>query len=200
MAPLPPSTTGQPKRWAMAVKSRGKTPERGAVSGSIEWAAVPATRARPSSVRNRLAMCWAELRPRSTERGGRQRMRGHRSHGAQEGGEDLVQVAHERREDARVGRSVGAERGGDLVDTRSHAHGAPAVEGMGEGDGRGQEPDAVGGEVDVGEGRGGEQERVHGRADVVAEPGQRQLGGAAAPARLVAPPRRRRPPGRPGPA
>ena len=49
-AALPPSTTGQPKRWASAVKSRGKTPESGAVSGSMEWAAVPATSARASSV------------------------------------------------------------------------------------------------------------------------------------------------------
>ena len=64
-APLPPSTTGQPKRWAIAVKSRGKTPERGAVSGSIECAAVPATSARASSVWNPFAMRWAELRPRS---------------------------------------------------------------------------------------------------------------------------------------
>ena len=59
------------------------------------------------------------------------------------------------------------------VDTRSHAHGAPAVEGMGEGDGRGEEPDTVGGQVDVREGGGGDQERVHGRADVVMEAGER---------------------------
>ena len=65
MAALPPSTTGQPKRWARAVKSRGKTPESGAVSGSMEWAAVPATSARASSVWNRRAMRWAEPRPRS---------------------------------------------------------------------------------------------------------------------------------------
>ncbi len=40
-------------------------PERGAVSGSMECAAVPATRARASSVWNRFAMRRAELSPRS---------------------------------------------------------------------------------------------------------------------------------------
>ena len=56
---------------------------------------------------------------------------------------------------------------------------------MGEGDGRGQEPDPAGGEIDVPEGGRGEQQRVHRRADVVAEAGQRQLGGAAAASGLV---------------
>ena len=56
---------------------------------------------------------------------------------------------------------------------------------MGEGDGRGQQPDPAGGEVDVREGGGGHQERVHRRADVVTEAGDGQLRRAAAPARLV---------------
>ena len=54
----------------------------------------------------------------------------------------------------------------------------------------------MGRQVDVREGGGGHQERVHGRADVVTEAGQGELRGAAAPAGLVAPPRRRRRPSR----
>ena len=65
MAALPPSTTGQPKRWASAVKSRGKTPDSGAVRGSMECAALPATSARPSSVLNPSARRFADASPRS---------------------------------------------------------------------------------------------------------------------------------------
>ena len=43
----------------------------------------------------------------------------------------------------------------------------------------------MGGQIEVAEGGGGQQQRVHRRADVVAEAGQRQLGGAAAASGLV---------------
>ena len=64
-------------------------------------------------------------------------------------------------------------------------YGARPAQGMGKGDGRGEQPDSVGGEVDVPEGGGGEQEGVHRRADVVVEPRQCEVRRAAAAARLV---------------
>ena len=87
-------------------------------------------------------------------------------------------------EKMRVGRSIDAEASGHLIDAGSHAHGAPAVEWMGEGDRWGQQPDAMGGEVDVREGGGGQQERVHRGADVMTEAGDGQLRRAAAPSGL----------------
>ena len=115
-----------------------------------------------------------------------QRMGGHGAHGAQEGREDFVHVPDERREDARGTwlrrRPSDSATSSTLV---SDADGTPAVEGMGEGEGRGEQADTMGREVDVREGRGGHQERVHRRADVVTEAGHGQLRRAAAAARHV---------------
>ncbi len=63
MRALPPSTTGQPSACASVVNSSPNAPDRGAVKGSMEWAAAPATMARASSVWNRLASRCAEESP-----------------------------------------------------------------------------------------------------------------------------------------
>ena len=108
-----------------------------------------------------------------------------RAHGAEEGGQSLVQVAHQRREDAAVGRAVPAQRRGDIADIGPYAHGTSAVERMGERDVGCQQPDAVMRKVEVAEGRRGEQEWVDRRAHVVAEAVDGQLGRPAAAARVV---------------
>ncbi len=50
MAALPPSTTGQPTPWPSAASSSPNDAVSGALSGCIEWAAAPASSARPASV------------------------------------------------------------------------------------------------------------------------------------------------------
>ena len=65
MRALPPSTTGHPSACASMVKSSPKAPESGAVKGSMEWAAAPATIARASSVSKREASRCADDRPLS---------------------------------------------------------------------------------------------------------------------------------------
>ena len=50
MAALPPWTTGQPTPWPSAVSNRPKADVKGAVSGCIECADAPASRARAASV------------------------------------------------------------------------------------------------------------------------------------------------------
>ena len=185
MAPLPPSTTGHPTWWAMAVKSRGKTPESGAVRGSIEWAAVPATRARPSSVENRSAIRFAELSPRSPNPAAASGCAGTERMEPRNAGRILSRSRTSGVKMRVVLRSVRPERAGDALDAVPDADGAPTVQRVGEGDRRGQQPDAVRGEIDLGEGGGGEQQRVYRGADVVAKAGERQLGCAAAPAGLI---------------
>ncbi len=183
MAPLPPSTTGHPTWCAMAVKSRGKTPESGAVSGSIEWAAVPATRARPSSVENRSAIRLAELSPRSPNPAAARGCAG-----------------TERMEPRKAGRILSRSRtSGEKMRgiplrpprvtrrrSRRCPRRKPRARPRAGGQKRPTEPAAGrrAREIDLGEGRGGEQQRVHGGADVVAEARKRQLGRAAAPTRL----------------
>ena len=123
--------------------------------------------------------------PAQPEAGGRQRMGRDRAHGAEEGGEDLVHVPDEGGEEARVGESVRPERVGDLGHALADAYRPAPFEGMREGDGRREQPDIVGGQVDVGEGGGCQQQRVDRGADVVAVPGQGELRRAAAPSGLV---------------
>ena len=72
----------------------------------MEWAAVPATRARPSSVSNAPRHVLGRAEPAQAEAGGGERVRGHGAHRAQEGGQDLVDVAHQRGEGPRVGAAV----------------------------------------------------------------------------------------------
>ena len=108
-----------------------------------------------------------------------------RPHGAEEGGQGLVQVAHQRREDAAVGRTVPAQRAGDVADIGPYAHGASAIERMGERDVGRQQPDAVMRKIEVAEGRRGEQEWVDRGADVVPEAVDGQLGRPAATSGLV---------------
>ncbi len=72
-----------------------------------------------------------------------------RAHGAEERGEDFVEVPHERGEDAGIGRAVRTERSGNIVDTVADGDGAPTVEGVGEGELGCQQPHAVAGEVDL---------------------------------------------------
>ena len=60
MAALPPSTTGHPTPWPSAVRRRPKADVNGAVSGSMECAAAPATSARAASVLNRRAVRWID--------------------------------------------------------------------------------------------------------------------------------------------
>ncbi len=68
IAALPPWTTGQPAPWPSAVSSSPKEAVNGAVSGSMEWAAVPARRARAESVVNPLATWRTEGTPARAKR------------------------------------------------------------------------------------------------------------------------------------
>ena len=152
----------------------------------MEWAAVPATSARALLGTEAPGEVLGRGSPRRREAGRRDRMGGHVAHGAQKGGQDLVQVPDEGREELGVGAPV-----------RSRAHGPrprrPARRDTARVPPRGWAK-ATGGvssrtpwadEIDVPEGGRGQQQRVHRRADVVAEAGQRQRGGAAAASGLV---------------
>ena len=105
----------------------------------MEWAAVPATSARPSSVSERAGPgVGPTTSPRSPNVAGGDRVRGMASAWSQEGRQDLVDVSDEGCEGARVGRPVRSERRGHVVDVAADADGAPSVERMGEGDARGR--------------------------------------------------------------
>ena len=68
MAALPPSTTGQPAPWPSAVRSSPKADVNGAVSGSMECAAAPASSARAASVLKRRAVRWTDGVPTNAKR------------------------------------------------------------------------------------------------------------------------------------
>ena len=68
MAALPPATTGQPAPWPSAVRRRAKAEVSGAVRGSMECAAVPASRARAASVVKRRAVCCTDGVPTNAKR------------------------------------------------------------------------------------------------------------------------------------
>ena len=146
-------------------------------------------------------VCCRRREAAEAKAGRRQWVSGARSHGAQEGGQDPFQVADQRREDA-AGRSARPCRASrpTSVDAAPDAHGAAAVERMGERDGRAS---AVGRR-----GRRDRSPRRRGRpAGAGARPSTRRGGtregsappcGSPRPARR--PPRRHRPPRRLGPA
>ncbi len=116
MAALPPATTGQPAPWPSAVRRRPKAEVSGAVSGSIECAAVPASRARAASVAEAARRVLHGRRPDEREAGERQRVTRHAAHGRQDVGHDAVQPVHQRAHQVLVGRGVTAEVGGRLAD------------------------------------------------------------------------------------
>ena len=123
--------------------------------------------------------------PAQREAGRGKRMGGHVAHGAQEGWQDLVEVAHEGPEEPGVRPAVRAQGTGRVGNVGSDGHGARPSEGMGEGEGRREQADPVGGEIDVAEGGRGQKERVHRGADVVEVPREGQGCGAAAATGLV---------------
>ena len=68
IAALPPATTGHPAPSPSAVRRNTKAEVNGAVSGSIECAAVPARRARAASVVKRRAVWCTDGVPTSAKR------------------------------------------------------------------------------------------------------------------------------------
>src|ERR1700722_102109 len=65
---LPPSTTGQPPRWALMVKKSPKAEVMGDVSGNMACADTPPRSAFARAVRKRLTRCDADDTPERPKR------------------------------------------------------------------------------------------------------------------------------------
>ena len=168
---LPPSTTGQPTECAVIRNSKPKALVSGAVSGSMVCAAAPAISARACSPRNRRDSTLAGQQALQAEPGHGHRMPGDRPQRSEDGGQDEREVMHQGPEQLPVGVPVWPEPPGRLVYRSVGGRCPAAVQWLGEGHLRGQQPDPVRRQVGAGEERRGAGQRVDRRADVVTEPG-----------------------------
>ena len=100
--------------------------------GSIEWAAVPASRALAASVVNRRAVCCTDGVPTSAKRASASGSRGRLRIGRQDVGHDAVQPVHQRPDQVPVGRAVAAQTGGRLADVPVERGSPRAAERVGE--------------------------------------------------------------------
>ena len=186
MAALPPATTGQPTPCPSAVSRRPKAEVNGAVSGSMECAAAPASRARAASVLKRRAVCSTDGVPTERETGQRQRVAWKAAHRPEDVGHDAIEPVHQRPHEMPVGHGVPAEVGGRLVDPPVQRGGPPAAERMGERHLGLAQHDPEPGEVERAKERGGHQRWMHRRAHVVTEAVEGQgLGAGATPDRRL---------------
>ena len=169
MAALPPATTGQPAPWPSAVRRRPKADVSGAVSGSMECAAVPAKSARAASVLKRRAVCCTEGVPTSAKRASANGSARQAAHGPKDVGHDPVEPVHERPHQLRVRGGIATEVSCRLAHVPVERGGPPAPERMGERHLRLAENDPEAGEVQRAEEGRRHQGGVHRRAHIVAE-------------------------------
>ena len=101
--------------------------------------------------------------------------------------DDVAPVLDQRPEQPPIGRAVGAQPVGGLLERPERHRRPPAVERVGVADLRVHEPHAAAGQVELAEERRGRGHRLHGRAHVVRVTGAGQLLGPHAAAGTVGP-------------
>ena len=164
------------------MNSRPYEPVNGVLSGSIECAAAPARSPFASSLWNRAARRVTGNSPGSPRRAIASGCLG----GAvepEESGEHLVDVSHQRPEEAAVRCPVVAQARRSLVYGRHNRTRTPSVERVGEGHLGREQLDASCRQADTSKERRGRHQRVDRRANVMVKAWERQFGRAAPSAR-----------------